>query len=160
MRQHGVTLIQMMLALGLVGVLTQLAIPAYVNLSDDLHQASVARELAQALRAARSQAMLHQQEVQVVQLQENWGAGWQVMMAQAVLLERHFERPLRIAANASHIRFSGQGVPRQGNGSFLGATLEVCNRPEGAGPLRVVLAPSGRVSLRTDMAGKPLCAGR
>ncbi|MGH2290226.1 MULTISPECIES: GspH/FimT family pseudopilin [Pseudomonas] len=162
MRQQGATLIQMMLALAMAAVLIQLGMPAYNGLSDDLLRAAAARDLAQALRSARSHALLQGQAVLVLPLESDWGKGWRVMLAhnQQVLREQRLVRPLRIVANtAEQVKFSALGVPQGRNANLLGGTLHICQAGAAASQYRVVLATSGRLSLRTDELFEPLCAG-
>lgn len=162
MRQQGATLIQMMLALAMAAVLIQLGMPAYNGLSDDLLRAAAARDLAQALRSARSHALLQGQAVLVLPLESDWGKGWRVMLAhnQQVLREQRLVRPLRIVANTGQqVKFSALGVPQGRNANLLGGTLHICQAGAAASQYRVVLATSGRVSLRTDELFEPLCAG-
>ena len=156
MKQRGVTLIQMMFALAMAALLTQIGMPAYARLSDDLHRAAAARDLAQALRSARSHAMLQGQPVQVQSLENNWGNGWRVVLEsnQQVLREHRLSRTMRIAQKTGRrVRFSALGVPLGRGNNFTGATLEICDSQ-----YRVVLASSGRVSLRTEESNSPRCA--
>jgi len=148
----------MMLALGMATLLTQLGMQAYARLSDDLHRAAAARNLAQALRSARSHAMLQSQPVLVQSLENDWGKGWRVVLEsnQQMLREHRLSRPLRIATNrGQQVRFSALGIPLGRGNNFTGATLEICDSP-----YRVVLASTGRISLRTEDRENPLCAGR
>ncbi|NIF30182.1 type IV pili biogenesis protein FimT [Pantoea sp. Tr-811] len=157
MKQRGVTLIQTMFALALAALLTQLGMPAYARLSDDLHRAAAARDLAQALRSARSHAVLQGQPVQVQPLEMDWGKGWRVVLEsnQQVLREHRLSRPLNIAKNAGmQLRFSAQGVPLGQGDGFTGTTLQVCDSP-----YYVVLSSSGRVSLRTGDRNDLPCTG-
>ncbi|MCO7513795.1 GspH/FimT family pseudopilin [Pseudomonas guariconensis] len=163
MKQQGVTLIQTLCALALVSLLTQVGIPAYNHLSEGLHQAAAARELAHALRNARGHALLRQQTVLVRALQNDWGIGWRTLLAHdgQLLHERRLGRRLKVVGNlGNEVKFSGLGVPLRGNGAFLGGTFEICQGTTQASHLQVVLAPSGRISLRTGTADPPLCAGR
>ncbi|WP_176513830.1 GspH/FimT family protein [Pseudomonas faucium] len=163
MKQQGVTLLQMMLALGLATLLTQLGMPAYTRFSDDLHRAAAARDLAQALRSARSHALLQSQPVMVQSLENDWGKGWRVLLEhnQQVLREHRLPRPMNIAVNIDEqVRFSALGVPLGRNNGLLGGRLELCEKPFAPSQYRVVLATSGRVSLRTDELENSLCAGR
>lgn len=158
MRQQGVTLIQMMCVLAVAGLLTHLGASAYRSLSETLHQAATARELAQALRAARNQAMLRQQAVRVRPLEGDWGKGWRVTQEQndELLREYRLARPLRITASSPReVRFSRRGAPL-GEG-FGGITLDICQHATLLSRHQVVLSPSGRVSLRSDEGRR--CAG-
>lgn len=158
MKQRGVTLIQIMFAVAMAALLTQLGMPAYARLSDDLHRAAAARELAQTLRSARSHAMLQSQPVLVRPLESDWGKGWRVLLEhnQQVLREHRFSRPMKIAGNTDRqVKFSAQGMPV----GRLGATISVCEGPSTSSKYRVVISSAGRVDLRTDEKTDPLCAG-
>ena len=159
MRQRGVTLIQMMFALAMAALLTQLGMPAYARLSNDLHRAAAARDLAQALRSARSHAMLQSQPVIVRPLENDWGKGWLVQLEhnQQTLREHRLARSMRIIENTNgQVKFSALGMPV---GQF-GATLEVCETSPASDKYQVVISSEGRVDLRTVKVANPLCAGR
>ncbi|WP_060501377.1 GspH/FimT family pseudopilin [Pseudomonas sp. NBRC 111133] len=160
MKQRGVTLIQMLSALAVAVLLTQLGIPAYATMSDDLHRAAAARDLAQALRSARSHAMLQTQPVLVQALDGNWGNGWRVVLEhnQQVLREHRLSRPMKITANTGgEVKFSALGVPMQPNNAQMSGRLVVCDKP--TSPYRVFMASTGRIDLRKDNPNDPLCAG-
>ncbi|MFV3291161.1 GspH/FimT family pseudopilin [Pseudomonas sp. NY11955] len=159
MKQRGVTLIQILSGLAVAVLLTQLGVPAYAKLSGDLHRAVTARDLAQALRNARSHAVLQGQTVVVVALDGHWGNGWRSLLEhnQQVLREHRLSRPMKIATNTGgQVKFSAQGVPMQPNNAQLSGRLVVCEKTNS--PYHVVLASSGRVALRTDEPNHPLCA--
>ena len=161
MKQRGVTLIQMLSALAVAVLLTQLGVPAYARMSDDLHRAAAARDLAQALRSARSHAMLQSQPVLVQALDGNWGKGWRVVLEhnQQLLREQRLSRPLKITSNrGEQFKFSAQGVPMTLNNSWLGTTLEVCERSSASSRYQVVLAWTGRVRLLAEDRNHTLCA--
>ena len=157
MKQQGVTLIQMMFALAMAAVLTQLGLPAYARLSENLHKAAVARDLAQTLRSARSHAVLQGQPVLVQSLEKDWGKGWRVMLEhnRQVLREQRLARPVNILANTGgEVRFSALGTPWNG----FGGRLELCENTVRPSHFQVVLASSGRIRLRTDERQDSLCA--
>ncbi|BAW21275.1 GspH/FimT family pseudopilin [Pseudomonas putida] len=161
MKQRGVTLIQMLSALAIAVLLTQLGMPAYARMSNDLHRAAAARDLAQALRSARSHAMLQSQPVLVQALDGNWGNGWRVMLEhnQQLLREQRLSRPLKITSNrGEQFKFSALGVPMTLNNSWLGTTLEVCERSSASSRYQVVLASTGRVRLLAEDRNNTRCA--
>ncbi|WP_310196962.1 GspH/FimT family protein [Pseudomonas hunanensis] len=161
MRQQGATLLQMMLALAMAALLTQLGMPSYAAFSEDLHRAAAARDLMQALRNARSHATLQQQPVRVQPINEDWGQGWRLLLADngQLLREYPLRRGLKIVGNFDgEVRFSAQGIPMRGN-ALLGGRLEICGQSLDAQRRQVILAPSGRVRLSSDAADKPLCPG-
>lgn len=151
MGQQGVTLIQMMFALGVLSLLTHQGLTAYGKFSEELHLSATARELALALRGARNQAALRHQAVLVRPLEEDWGKGWRVILEHdgELLQEHRLGKPLRIATTSDRVvRFSARGAPL-GVG-FVGTTLDICPRTTLDSRHQVVLSPSGRVSLRSD----------
>lgn len=160
MKQRGVTLIQMLSALAVAVLLTQLGMPAYARLSDDLHRAAAARDLAQALRSARSHAVLQSQPVLVQALDGNWGNGWRVVLEhnQQVLREQRLSRPLKITSNrGEQFKFSAQGVPKSMGNGWLGVSLEVCERSSATSRHQVVMASSGRVNLLAEERNNTRC---
>jgi len=158
-KQRGVTLIQMLSALAVAVLLTQLGMPAYARMTDDLHRAAAARDLAQALRSARSHALLLGQNVRVQGVESDWGKGWRVLLEhnEQVLREQRLSRPIRIMANTGdQIRFSALGVPL----GKRGGTLELCEKNAATSFTQVVMASTGRIRLRTGEPEKvSLCAG-
>ncbi|WP_447743004.1 GspH/FimT family pseudopilin [Pseudomonas laurentiana] len=162
MKQRGVTLIQMLSALAVAVLLTQLGMPAYARMSDDLHRAAAARDLAQALRSARSHALLQGQPVLVQALDGNWGNGWRVALEhnQQVLREQRLARPLNITSSkGEQFKFSAQGVPMNLANTWFSFTLEVCERSSATSRYQVVMASSGRVNLLTKNSDNNRCPG-
>ncbi|WP_219859085.1 GspH/FimT family pseudopilin [Pseudomonas entomophila] len=163
--QRGATLIQIMFGLALAGVLTQVSLSAYGPLSDALHRAMLARELAQALRLARGQALLHGEVMALQPLESGWAAGWQVVRAKdrQIMREQRFAQRARVGiagTTGREIRFSAQGVPLAGHGTLRNGTFHVCDAKAGWSRHQVVWASSGRISLRTEDLAEPRCAGR
>ncbi|HEN8801859.1 TPA: GspH/FimT family pseudopilin [Pseudomonas putida] len=161
MKQRGVTLIQMMTAMAVAILLTQLGMPAYARLSGDLHRAAAARDLAQTLRSARSHALLQSQPVLVQALDGNWGNGWRVVLEhnQQMVREQRLARPLEITSNrGEQFKFSAQGVPMMPSNSWLGVTLEVCERSSANSRYQVVMASTGRVNVLAEDRNNTRCA--
>ncbi|WP_224793698.1 MULTISPECIES: GspH/FimT family pseudopilin [Pseudomonas] len=154
-----------MFALALVGMLTHISVPTYSAMSGGLQQRAAARDLAQALRTARSEASLRNQVVRLQALEDNWSNGWRMVLeqdGQQLLYEqRRLEAVVMIVGNqpvARQVRFSGLGVPLHAGGAFQAGTLFICQRPKAFSQYRVVLAHTGRVSLREEPGEQPLCA--
>lgn len=163
MKQRGVTLIQMLFAVGLLALLTQLGISAYSEMSRDLQQQAIAESLAQALRATRSEALLRNQVVMLQGLEGDWSKGWQMLPEQAgapLLREYSARGSVKVIGNqpvAHRVRFSGLGVPLREGGAFQAGTLLVCGAPGQERLYQVRLSASGRVSLRHAPPDRPLC---
>ncbi|MEE1926290.1 GspH/FimT family protein [Pseudomonas sp. 148P] len=163
MRQQGVTLIQMLLAVGLLALLAQLGTSSYSKMSHDLQQQATAESLAQALRAARSEALLRNRVVRLQALQGDWSKGWQVLQEQGdtpLLREYSARGGVRVIGNqpvVRSVRFSGLGVPIREGGAFQAGTLLVCGAPGQERLYQVRLSPSGRVRLLLEQPEQPLC---
>ena len=164
MKQQGVTLIQILFAAALLGLLTQLGIPAYTSMSAGLQRQVAAKDLAQALRTARSEALLRNSDVLLQALESDWSNGWRMLLdhdSPQLLHEWRTNGRTAIVGNqpvARQVRFNGLGVPLLESGGFQAGTLHVCQRPEALSHYQVVLSASGRVSLRDDLMAHPLCA--
>lgn len=164
MRQQGVTLIQMMFALGLLGLLTQLGVPAYTHMSEELQRQTTASDLAAALRTARSEALLRNSVVRLQAIDADWSIGWRMLLEQDSPLLLHEWRSngrTTVVGNrpvARQVRFSGLGVPLLESGAFQAGTLHVCQRPEALSHYQVVLSRTGRVRVRDSPSEQPLCA--
>ncbi|WP_219856564.1 GspH/FimT family pseudopilin [Pseudomonas capeferrum] len=154
----------MMFALALGALLTQVGIPSYISISRELEHTAAARNFAQALRSARSLALLHNQPVLVQPLQDDWGIGWRMMLERdrQLLREKRYPRPLRTTGNFPRdqgVRFNALGVPVRAVGGFSGATLNICPYAKGGTRHQVVLSPSGRVRLSQEVTEETSCAG-
>lgn len=113
MGQQGVTLIQMMYALGLIAALTQLGLPAYSAMSVSLQREASAQNLAQALRSARSEALLRNQRVSLTAFEGDWSKGWRMSADDEGLLhEYRASGKVQVVGNqplARQVHFSGLG---------------------------------------------------
>ncbi|MNJ28384.1 Type II transport protein GspH [compost metagenome] len=164
MKQQGVTLIQILFASALLGLLTQMSVPAYHTMSTGLQRQVAAKDLAQALRTARSEALLRNSNVRLQALEADWSNGWQMIVEQdspQLLHEWRSNGRTIIVGNepvARQVRFNGLGLPLRESGAFQAGTLHVCQRPEALSHYQVVLSHTGRVSLRSALIKQPLCA--
>ncbi|MDG9884946.1 type II secretion system protein [Pseudomonas sp. GD04058] len=163
MKQQGVTLIQMLFAVGLLALLTQLGTSAYGKMSHDLQQQAVAESLAQALRATRSEALLRNRVVVLQALEDDWSKGWKMLPEQAgtpLLREYSMRGGIKVIGNqpvARRVRFSGLGAPLRERGAFQAGTLLVCGVPGQERLYQVRLSPSGRVRVEHAPPDQPLC---
>lgn len=164
-KQQGVTLIQMLFALGLLALLTQFGATSYSTMSNELQQQAAAKALAQALRAARNEALLRNQEVTLQAKEGGWTYGWQLLSEHSdtpLLREYSASGKVRIVGNqpvAQRVRFSGLGVPLKGGNAFLSGALHICGAPGQEEIYQIVLSRTGRVSLNHGTPTRPLCPG-
>ncbi|WP_411381223.1 GspH/FimT family pseudopilin [Pseudomonas sp. MPB26] len=170
MQQRGFTLIELLLGLIVSSILANLAVPGFKNLLESQQRHSAAQSLAGGLRYARTEAIARNQAVVIHALDEDWGRGWRVIVdlsgrghlddTNPVLLERQDSRQVPVVGNGplkNQVRFSGLGEPVFSGGGFRAGTVHVCARDQAESRFQVVLAPSGRISLRSERAEQPLC---
>ncbi|TDF80275.1 type II secretion system protein [Pseudomonas sp. H9] len=134
-------------------------------MSDGLLRQAAANDLAQALRSARSEALLRNSTVRLEALESDWSNGWRMLLEDddgpQLLLEWRTNGRTVIVGNrpvSRQVTFSGLGVAVLEAGGFQAGTLHVCQRPEALSHYQVVLSRSGRISLRDALFEQPLCA--
>jgi len=163
MKQRGVTLIQLLFGLALVALLTQLATASYSAMSNDLQRQAAAKQLAQALRTTRNEALLRNEVVTLQAREDGWGSGWQIVLDRGeapLLREYSTSGRVTILGNqpvARQVRFSGLGVPLREGSAFLAGSLQICSEPGEKKLYQIVLSRTGRVSLRHEQPVKRLC---
>lgn len=172
MHQRGFTLIELLLGLIVSGVLAHLAVPSFKNLLASQQRQSAAQSLAGGLRYARTEAVARNRAVVIHALEDDWSQGWRVILDVSgrghldddnpVLLEHQDNGRVPIVGNGPvkrQVRFSGIGEPVFSGGGFRAGTVHVCATEQAQSLYQVVLAPSGRISLRSDQAEQALCRG-
>ena len=172
MTQRGFTLIELLLGLILSGILAQLAVPSFTGLLESQQRHSAAQSLVGGLRYARSEAIARNRAVVIHALDDDWSRGWRVIVDlngrghldddNPVLLEHQDNGRVPIVGNGpvrSQVRFSGLGEPVFSGGGFRAGTVHVCATDQAQSLFQVVLAPSGRISLRRDKTEQALCRG-
>ena len=170
MEQRGFTLIELLLGLLVSGILAHLAAPNFTGLLESQQRQSAAQSLAHGLRFARTDAITRNRAVVIHAFDDDWSLGWRVVLDVSgrghldddnpVLLERQGSGRVPIVGNGpvkSQVRFSGLGEPVFAGGGFRAGTVHICAKDSAQSQHQVVLAPSGRISLRSDRAEQALC---
>ena len=163
MIQRGFTLLELLLGLIVSGVLAHLAVPSFKHLLQSQAQHNAAQSLAQGLRHARTEAIVRNRPVFIQARDGNWAQGWQIVLdaeEHPILLERQDSGRVPIAGNGpvnNQVRFNGLGEPVFSGGGFRAGTLHVCAADQAQSLYQIVLAPSGRISLRSESAEQALC---
>jgi type IV fimbrial biogenesis protein FimT len=166
-KQQGLTLIELLAGLVIVGIVATLAIPAFSALIDSQRRHDTARQLASGLRMARTEAILRSQPVVMQALENDWSRGWNIFVdsnrnqfrdeAELLLAEIAGHRNVRVAGNgkvAVRIGFDATGrLLNNANG-----TLAVCLKDLPASRYQLAVAVTGRVTLRSEGFGSEPCA--
>ena len=172
MKQSGFTLIELLLGLIVSAILAHLTVPGFKTLLESQQQQNAAQSLAEGLRYARTEAVARNRAVVIHALDDDWGQGWRVILDVSgrghldddnpMLLMRQDSGHVPIVGNGpvkNEIRFSGLGDPVFSGGGFRAGTVHICATDQAQSVHQVVLAPSGRISLRNDKAEQALCQG-
>lgn len=169
MHQRGMSLIQLLLTLTIVALTARFASPAYSALVEHHQRQITAEQLASSLRNARAQALLRQQFVVVYPYEEDWSRGWRTILdlsgqghldkGNPVLVESQWwaHTPQGNTPVKRYVRFNPLGEPQLIGGAFQAGTLHVCQARTAQSHYQVVLAKSGRISLRSDKTAQALC---
>jgi type IV fimbrial biogenesis protein FimT len=167
MRQQGFSLIELLMGLAITGIVLQLVSPAFATLIESNQREQAAQALFSGIRTARTEAIVRNQAVVIHSINGDWSHGWRMILDisgkgemdsdNPLLAERQGNARVSIVGNGpveSSIRFRGQGE------SLIGGTIHICAVREPVSQHQVVLARTGRVSLRSDKAEHPLCEVR
>lgn len=164
----GLSLIQLLLALGLLAALATLALPGFQDVLDRARVDTMRMQLLSAFAAARSTAISRRHAVSVCasedgrQCSQDWGSGWLIYRdhrqqdqpagADDVLHYQPGQRARGVHASAT----SGRPYLRYGaNGRSLGSnlTIALCVRGERRG--EVIVNNHGRARSQTYRTGEP-----
>ena len=167
MKQRGVTLIELLVALTLIAIVATLAGPAFTALIESQRRQDTAQQMLSGLRMARVEAILRSQPVIMQALGGEWSQGWHVFVDanqnmvrdddETTLAERSAHRNVRVVGNGRLVRrvgFDNTGRPlNNANG-----TLAVCLKDSPASHYQIAIAVTGRVSLRHEGFSSEPCA--
>jgi type IV fimbrial biogenesis protein FimT len=170
MHQQGFSLIELLMGLTIVGIVLHLISPALATLTESTRREEAARSIIGGIRSARALAITHHQTVVIHGIDGDWGRGWRIIFDLSgkgaddpdnpQVTEHASAADLPIVGNwwiRRHIRFDRLGMPQAPTKAFKGGTLHLCDAREPMSQLQVVLAPSGRTSLRSDKAEQTVC---
>lgn len=161
------TLVEMVVALAIAGLLAVLAVPAFHDWIDAYRLANHAKHLAETMTRARTEAVRRGHRVNLCKSvdrdrcadQANWDEGFVVFVDinrngkvddGEPVLETEGVAPYGISVNANrpvddYVSYTNLGQARMLNGALQMGTFIVCSRGQRA--LHVVLASTGRVRI-------------
>ncbi|MGF0241969.1 GspH/FimT family pseudopilin [Rhodococcus sp. IEGM1300] len=170
MRQQGFSLIELLMGLAIAAIVLHLATPAFAALTESNHREEAAWSIVSGIRSARSEAITRNQTIVIHATNDDWSQGWRMIADVSgkghedsdnpLLLERQSNTQVPIFGNGpvkTAIRFNHLGKPLLDEGGFRAGTLHVCATRGPVSELQVVLAASGRVSLRSKKTAQALC---
>ena len=170
MLQQGFSLIELLMGLAIAAIVLLLVNPAFAALTESNHREQAAHALVSGIHHARTLAITRNQAVVIYGINGDWSQGWRIILdisgkgpadkKNPLLIERAGSARGPIVGNWAvrrYIRFSGIGAPQMPGRAFQAGTLHFCAVREPVSQLQVVLAATGRVSLRSDKAEQALC---
>lgn len=171
MQPRGFTLVELMVALTLIGIVLHLAMPSFTSRIEGQRRQVAANELVSGLRSARNEAILRHQVILVTPIDGDWSLGWTMLMDvngdgaadenNPVLAVRSSSGRVRVVGNnrvREQVRFNSLGELIASGGGFVAGSLSLCDSREPVTRLRVVIARTGRIRLADDPAEQDSCA--
>lgn len=159
MKNAGYTLIELLTALSIAGILGGLAVPASVNMVQKYRLRTAAWDLFHSINTARATAIMRDRRVTLSAPSGDWHDGAEIFIDSNHSGERDDDEELlrRLPAHQSvviegnywvkdYISFMPDGSARAISGAFQIGTLSVCH-PELARRFELVISVGGRLRL-------------
>ena len=112
-KQHGVTLIELMVTISVLAVLTALAAPSFTPLIERWRVRGAVEDLQTTLYHARSEAIKRGGDVTITAIDDDWSKGWTVEDANDEEVQNTGERTgvsISIAGDVTKLTFDRWGV--------------------------------------------------
>lgn len=169
-RQRGLTLLELLTAMVVLGILAAIAIPSFEQVTASNQLAADTNELVASMQQARSAAITRGENVTICASDAalaacsggaNWGAGWVVLDAAANVLQVHGALPVNSANEIGAVGAVGAVVFNRNGFSTNARTIKLCDPNNDARRARgVVISPDGRVRLASDSNGNNIVEDR
>jgi type IV fimbrial biogenesis protein FimT len=169
-RQRGFNMLELLIAIGILGVITAIAVPSFQSISINSSLSTETNDLVSSLRQARSEAAKQGQNVTVCAANVNftacsgagdWSTGWLIVDSAANVirvreaLDSDTATEMAIAGAAGLIVFNRNGF------SSNARTIKLCGRDGAAQRARgVIISIDGRVRLATDSDNNQIAEDR
>jgi type IV fimbrial biogenesis protein FimT len=108
-RQRGYTLLELMVTLGIVGILAGVAAPSFSDFVRTQQLRSVANDLATSFQLARSEAVKRNADITVARVGSSWLEGWTVAAGATTLRAHDVISGLTIIGSANSFIFRNNG---------------------------------------------------
>lgn len=149
-RERGFTLIELITAITIMGVLAGVAVPSFQSFIANQRIRNVSFDLMAALMLARSEAVTRNGNIALKKADAGWSSGWEVVDPadeDKVFLSQSDVRSLTISNSASldAITFGKDGRANTASTKF---TIAPASEASGVSPRCISIAPSGVPSSR------------
>ncbi len=172
MRYRGFSLLELMVAITILGVMLAIGVPAFGALIDSQRMDSAVNSLARGLNYARAESVRRNRVVTVSPIDANWHAGWRIYLDRnnngaydddETLLREDIPPAVSIVnANSSiaqYVRYNAQGETVLLNGGFQAGTFTFCPVKPSSAERKVVINRVGRVRTERGAVSGDACSG-
>ncbi|OJY90774.1 MAG: hypothetical protein BGP25_09975 [Lysobacterales bacterium 63-13] len=159
-RSPGFTLLELLIAVAVVGVLVAMALPSFREFNIRTQVTQLTNELVHDLTMARTEAVKRGRDV-VVKANSSWSNGWSVKFGSEEISTHAAIDPQYTIQSKSSGGGADDTITFRATGSLLGATafdLNVCRptaRADSSQSRRISVLGSGVISSRRDITGSP-----
>lgn len=110
-KAHGFTLVELMITIGIVGILATIAVPSFRDYVRNQRVKSASFELVAALSLTRSEAIKRNKDIAITRASGGWQNGWSISADGNVLRQQNTYNSISITdtANATAITFNRDG---------------------------------------------------
>ena len=172
MRSNGFTLLELMVALAILGILLAIGVPAFGTVIDNQRMDDGVNGLVRSLNYTRTEAVRRNRPVTVSPIDADWNAGWRIFLdrnnnglydAGETLLREDIPADVAfVHANTnvgSYVRYNPHGESVLLNGGFQAGTFRFCPRKAEAQGRKLIINRIGRVRLEREVIDTQYCSG-
>lgn len=162
-RQRGLTILEVMIAITVLGVLLAIGIPSYAHISISNRLTADTNALVGSMQFARSEAITRGESVTVCAANGgldacsgggDWTSGWVILDAAANPIRVHPPLTENVAAEVNVQNGVGAVVFNRNGFSTNARTIRLCGPRGDTRRIRgVVVSPDGRIRLAADLNG-------
>lgn len=171
MRSRGFTLIELMVALAVLGILLFVAIPGFGGMIDQQRMSTGLNNLGLGLTLTRQEAVRMNRTLTLAPVSGDWNEGWVIFVdrnndgapdaGDKILRELPPDTRLHMHANrpvAKNVRFNAHGQTELLNGGFQAGTFRFCPSKAGAEGRKLVINQIGRWRVERSVIDPEYCS--
>lgn len=172
MKSRGFTLLELMVALAVLGIAIRIALPAYSGLIDQQKIDSSLDVLLRGLKSARQEAIERNRPITVAPASAGgWSVGWRMFLdrngngrfeaGEPLLREELQPTPVVVHATSSiaqYVRYNAQGESELLNGGFQAGTFRFCPQDASSEGRKLIMNRVGRLRTASEVIAESYCS--